>query len=290
MRPRKLTAFVLSGLGAALLIWSILMNTQPVEPRKPMHVKVRAMETVVSLLNRNDVPSFVTHANDPETRDSFLFLPVARADERYTEDPSQITLTYDAVGCPITFPAGRQMQISFEGPFIDDGYLIYPMETMTWDEMQVMVSQTVDLFEQAGWPVKPKPEFGPPTVIYRSITMEQLNEVTYGTKFVVIGHWMPCDDPRVEVYVEVRHLNSSPSGPSIPPTAAVVPRNVDAEDRFVMLVNFRITDRPLQEELYRLVDARRMAENGNTTDPVPLSRWIEDPAWRPEGWVSDLIP
>jgi hypothetical protein len=289
MTLRKLIFPVLLGLGTTLLIWSFVMNTRPIEPRKPMHVTVRAMQTVASLLAENDVPSFATEANDPETRDSFLFLPVARADDRYIDDPSQITLTYDAAGCPITFPAGRQMQISFEGPFIDNGYLIYPMETMTWDEMQVMVAQTVDLFEKAGWPVKPKPEFGPPTVIYRAITVEQLNQVTFGTKFVTIGTWTPCDDPRVEVYAEVRHLNSSPSGPSIPPTAAVTPRDVDAEDRFVMLVDFRITDTPLREELYRLRDARRMAENGNTTDPVPLARWIDDPGWRPEGWISDLI-
>ncbi len=266
------------------------MNTTRTEPRRPMDVKWRALETVVEFLARNDVPSFVESANRPDTSDSFLFIPVARADDRYTEDPSRITLTYDAAGCPITFPAGRQMQIWFEGAIIDNGYLIYPMETMTWDEMQVMVAHTVDLIEQAGWPVKPKPEFGPPTVIYRSITVEQLNRKTYGTKTVTIGHWTPCDDPRVEVYVEVRHLNSSPSGPSIPPTAAVTPRDVDAEDRFVMLVDFSITDRPLKEEIWRLRDARRLATFGNTNDRVPLARWIEDPGWRPEGWVSDLIP
>ena len=55
-----------------------------------------------------------------------------------------------------------------------------------------MVSHTVDLFEAAGWPVKPKPRFGPPTEIRREITVEQLNKKTYGTKIVNIGTWSPC--------------------------------------------------------------------------------------------------
>jgi hypothetical protein len=283
----RLTAITLITI---LIGWNIWMNETPDAPRTPLEVKVVALETGQAFLDRNSSPYLVERVLDPEMRDSSISISVARADERYGEDPSQITFTYDAAGCPITFPAGRQQQVSFEGPFVTGAYLIYPMETMTWDEMQVMVSRTVDLFERAGWPVKPRPEFGPPTVIYREITVEQLNRVTFGTKFVTIGTWTPCDDPRIEVYAEVRHLNSSPSGPSIPPTAAVTPRDVDAEDRFVMLVDFSIVDRPLEEELYRLRDARRMAENGNTTDPVPLTRWIADPDWRPEGWVSDLIP
>jgi hypothetical protein len=286
MTRGRLILFALSCLGFAILIWSFTMNTAP---RKPLHIKVQLMETGAAFLTRNAAPDFLARATDPEKGDSSIYISVSRAAERYTEDPSEITLTYDAPGCPITFPAGRQQQVSFEGPFVVGTYLIYPMEPMTWDEMQAMVAQTVDLFEKAGWPVKPKPEFGPPTVIRRNVTVAQFNETTSGTKTVIIGTWTPCNAPNVEVYAEVRHLNSAPSGPSIPPLAATTPDDPDAPDRFVMLVDARITDAALADEIMRLRNARRMAEHGNDSDPVPLSRWTDDPSWRPENWNGVLI-
>lgn len=274
---------------AALLIWRVFMADTTPDTRLPLHAKLRILEPLPDMLARNDAPLLSAQARDPESQDFDVMIPVARASERYTEDPSELVLTYDAPGCPLTLPAGRQMQISFEGPVIVDSYLIYPMETMTWDEMQAMVSHTVDLFETAGWPFKPKAKAGPPSVLRREITVEQLNKKTYGTKFVNIGRWSPCDAPHIEASAEVRHLNSAPSGPSIPPAAATSPRDPDAPDRFVMLVRFWIDNDALTGEIRQLTEARRLAVHGDADHRLPASVWLDDPGWRPEGWDGDWI-
>ena len=265
------------------------MDETSQQMRVPMRVNLQILETVASLLERNDVPSFRATAETPETGDSGRFLPVARAGDSFVDDPSQIELTYDATGCALTLPAGRQMQISFEGPVIDSGYLIYPMAPMNWNEMQVMVAQTVDLFEGAGWPVKEKPRFGPATQIRRSITEAELNKKTYATKTVTIGTWSPCDAPHIEARAEVRHLNSAPSDVSIPPTRPTGVRDPDAPDRFVMRVNFTIDQETLSTEITDLRDERRVAESGDADMPVPMARWVASPEWRPDGWAGEWI-
>lgn len=289
MTWRRLVLIFLAIAAAALLIWRFLMADMTTQTRVPMQVELRILETLASVVSRNDAPQLQTQASRPETRDSDVLIPVARAAERYTEDPSELVLTYDAKDCPITFPAGRQMQISFEGPVIDQVSFIYPLETMTWDEMQNMVADTVDLFETAGWPVKPKPRFGPPTEIRRQITLEQLNKKTYGTKTVMIGTWSPCDAPHIEAYAQVRHLNSAPSGVSIPPAAATSPRDPDAPDRFVILVRVLIDNQALTDEIKQLRDARRSAVHGDVDRQLPAQVWLEDPGWRPEGWQGEWI-
>lgn len=265
------------------------MDETPVTTRAPMQVGLQLMETVASLLERNNVPSFVATVNDPETSDSGRFLPVARATSDAVGDPASIALAYDAPGCPLFLPAGRQMQISFEGPVIDSAYLIYPMEPMDWDSMQLMVAQTADIFEQSGWKVKPKPRFGPPTEILRSISPEQLNKKTYGTKTVRTGVWHPCDLPYVEATAEVRHLNSAPSGVSIPPTRPTGPQDHDAPDRFVMRVSFTIDNKALSKEITALRDARREDVNGTADEPLAMIHWVETPNWRPENWEGQWI-
>lgn len=265
------------------------MDETPVTKRAPMQVGLQLLEPVASLLARNNVPSFVATVQDPETGDSGRFLPVARANPDATDDPASISLAYDAPGCPLYLPAGRQMQISFEGPVVDSAYLIYPMEPMDWDAMQEMVAQTTDIFEQAGWPVKSKPRFGPPTEIRRSITPAQLNKKTYGTKTVRIGVWHPCDLPYVEASAEVRHLNSAPSGVSVPPTRPTQPQDHDAPDRFVMRVSFNIDNTALSEEITALRDARRFEMNGTTEAPIAMKHWVETPDWRPENWQGQWI-
>lgn len=282
MRLASLAAFL-----AVLSIWSLLMADTKTEKRVPMEVKLRLLESLPGMLARNDTPQLQVQAMSTETRDSGVLIPVARAGEKHANDPSALILTYDAKGCPITFPAGRQMQISFEGPVIDDAYLIYPMEVMTWDEMQRMVADTVDLFELAGWPVKKEPRFGPPTEIRREITPEELNKKSYGTKTVTIGVWSPCDAPHVEAYAEVRHLNSSPTGTSIPPKAAEL-RDPEAPDRFVMRVKFWIDNEALSKEIIALRDARR-AEMGAREQAIAAQVWLDDPDWRPEGWEGRWI-
>ena len=274
---------------AALLIWRVFMADTTPDTRLPLHAKLRILEPLPDMLARNDSSLLWSQARRSDAPDSSLLLPVARASERYTKDPSELVLTYDAPGCPLTLPAGRQMQISFEGPVIVDSYLIYPMETMTWNEMQAMVSHTVDLFEAAGWPFKPKAKAGPPSVLRREITVEQLNKKTYGTKFVNIGRWNPCDAPHIEASAEVRHLNSAPSGPSIPPAAATSPRDPDAPDRFVMLVNFLIDNDALTGEIRQLTEARRLAVHGDADQRLPASVWLDDPGWRLEGWDGEWI-
>lgn len=287
MRRRLAVLAALAACLLALLIWRPIMAETQSETRKPLQIELQVLDSVARLLERNEAPGLRAHALSPETTDSGVFIPVARAGEKYEEDPSALVLTYGASGCPITFPAGRQMQISFEGPVIDAASLIYPMEVMTWDEMQRMVADTVDLFELADWPVKEKPRFGPPTEIRREITVEQLNKKTYGTKRVTVGVWSPCDAPHVEAYAEVRHLNSSPTSPSIPPTVAEL-RDPEAPDRFVMRVNIWIDNDALSEEIMALRDARR-EEHGGREEPIAAQVWLDDPDWRPEGWEGQWI-
>lgn len=265
------------------------MDDTPVTTRAPLQVGLQLLEPVASLLARNNVPSFVATVDDPETGDSGRFLPVARANADAVDDPASIALAYDAPDCPLFLPAGRQMQISFEGPVIDSAYLIYPMEPMDWEDMQLMVAQTADIFEHAGWEVKAKPRFGPPTEILRSISPEKMNKKTYGTKTVRTGVWRPCNLPYVEATAEVRHLNSAPSGVSIPPTRASQPQDHDAADRFVMRVSFTIDNAALTEEIIRLRDARRFEENGTTEEALAMKHWVETPNWRPENWEGQWI-
>lgn len=257
--------------------------------RSPMRVELQLLETVADMLAQNDVPALAAHVRDPETRDSGRFLPVARASEEYVDDPSEVSLIYAAPECALRLPAGRQMQISFEGPVIDAAYLIFPMEPMDWDEMQAQVRETVALFEDAGWSVKPKPRFGPPTVIRREVTTEDLSKKTYGTKTVRLGTWTPCDAPYVEASAEVRHLNSAPSDVSIPPTRPTGGQAADAPDRFVIRVSFSIDQDAISSEIAELRQARRSVENGNSEASLPLATWVESPEWRPKGWNGTWI-
>jgi len=92
---------------AALLIWRVFMADTTPDTRLPLHAKLRILEPLPDMLARNDAPLLSAQARDPESQDFDVMIPVARASERYTEDPSELVLTYDAPGCPLTLPAGR---------------------------------------------------------------------------------------------------------------------------------------------------------------------------------------
>ena len=287
MRRRLLSVLAIFIL--ALIFWSVWPVNAPSPHRPIITVETRVLDTLRDYLRDNDLEQ-----NERELRDlwadaeGFVDYVIARADESYRDDPGGAILAYESKNCPVSFPPGRQLSFTYRAGLIEDFDSIFPLEPLTWDEMQAMVRDVVSRFEEAGWPpmlLEHDARYHPPRV---PILPEHF--ASGGTKWARIGYWQHCETPWIKGYAEVRHYNSSSSGSFMPPAALSKPVSEDAEDRFLLRVRFSIADAPgLDDELRTLRDARRLAVNGDRSQEIPIALWIDDPGWRPEGWSGAYI-
>lgn len=255
--------------------------------RPDLKVKAHILEVFSDYFEGNGLEKYSDRLREKKSRDDSAHYLVARADDHYADDPGSVILTYDAKDCPVTLPAGRQFMFAYTGPMISEIDAIFPLEPMTWDEMQAMVEATINQFDKAGWQRVPK---GPREFsVAKDITPADFLRVKTGTKWTQVGYWRPCNMPWVLAYAEVRQYNSSSPGSFTPPAALGKALPDDAPDRFLMTFRFHIDNNAVGNELRELRDARRIEVNGDPNKEIPISVWLDDPDWRPEGWDGAYI-
>lgn len=272
-----------------LFSWSLLTMraASKASPQRPViEISARVLQPYTQFLRKNDLQKEEANIRRYEDPDDFPYYLTARADDRYVDDPGGIVLTYAAVDCPVTLPAGRQFRFGHVGPILDDIEAIFPLEPMSWDDMQAMVTELIGRFDGAGWKRVPAGPQG--FSVTDGITAADFLRVKSGTKWTRVGYWRPCDSPEVLAYAEVRHYDSSSPGSFMPPAALSQPLPDEAPDRFLMRVTFRADD-AARDELRELRDARRIEVTGSPDREIPVSIWFDDPDWRPDDWNGKFV-
>lgn len=78
-------------------------------PQRPViEISARVLQPYTQFLRENDLQKEEANIRRYEDPDDFPYYLTARADDRYVDDPDGIVLTYAALDCPVTLPAGRQ--------------------------------------------------------------------------------------------------------------------------------------------------------------------------------------
>ncbi len=269
------------------------------KPDRPIAtIKARVLDSMVryieanQLYDRTDFTDFNRREDlrSEDHHDSFVDYLTARASDRAIgEDPGGIVIHYDHPTCPVVLPAGRQFKFSHVGGYIDEIEAIFPLEPLSWDDMQIDLQALIKQLDDAGW-IRTKGYFNSKTKVPFSISFEDFLD-KIGPKWAQVGYWGQCDAPEdVKVFLEVRHFNSSASGSFMPPAALSKPLPDDAEDKFIFLMRFKAeVNSDLAAEMEQLRDARRVAHVGDPEQRIPLSVWLDDPDWRPEGWDGRFL-
>jgi hypothetical protein len=262
-------------------------------PERPIiTVKTRVLGTFLAFFRDNGLTHQEVHyrqnAIDPADSEGDPMYLVARADDQFAEDPGGVIVHYDHPLCPLTLPAGRQILFSPEAGFVDEIEAIFPLEPLTWNDMQAAVTAQVAALDGAGW--KRSTGYFTPRRQVKPVLDPQDFLLATGPKWAQVGYWEQCDNPDIKAYLEVRHYNSSSPGSFIPPAALSEPLNPLAEDRFLLLMRFQPEfDSPLAKELEELAQRRRLALNGDPEARIGAEIWLDDPDWRPEGWAGQAL-
>ncbi|MBA4490446.1 hypothetical protein [Paracoccus sp. S1E-3] len=275
--------------GAAFLlaIPVILLNTQKtmgetMTENKRRVVSVAIMQPVNEFLAQQTMAYYRDQARGEDYTDhSPFYLTEFASDEKRspTMTGGPIILRYASPRCGFDLPAGRQFMAGMYGPVIDSASLIFPMEPMSWDEMQVMMRDIVTTFDTAGWARTGRKIPG-------TITPEDFGTDT-GPKQALVGQWTECNDGPAFAEVTIQHYNSQSSGSFIPPAVLSPPIGDDAEDRFLIYASFSVASAELRKSIGALAMARREAEGIDPAyENLPARIWLDDPDWRPAGWVG----
>jgi hypothetical protein len=223
----------------------------------------------------------------PDSEEDPVYL-VARADESYADDPGGIIVQYDHPQCPLTLAAGRQVKYRPLAGVVAEIEAIYPLEPLTWDAMQAAVTAQVEALDAAGW--RRSTGYFTPSLQVKPVLQPQDFLDATGPKWAQVGYWAQCDNPDIKAYLEVRHYNSSSPGSFTPPAALSEPLDPLAEDRFLLLMRIEVEfDSALAKELDELAQRRRLAVNGDPMARIGAEVWLDDPAWRPEGWGGQFL-
>lgn len=215
----------------------------------------------------------------PETPDDGIFAFTAPA--AGSDTPGGFALGYSDGGCQATLPAGRYVQFDHDAGFLINGSATLPLETLPFDGAMRLAREIADGFDAAGWARK--------RYDLDRITEEGFGAASVGERFEYAGVWALCDRPDLSASLTIKDVDSLPTAPMVP----LVPGRPDEpqEDaRYILQVLFQMDEFDLSDEASALRDARRRAVAGSELDPVPLRLWLDDPAWRPEGWTGSWIP
>ena len=267
------------------------LTPMPTLDRPIVTVNAHILDRYVGYIRDNNLADIENRAREREYSDrmpSYLTAPAANDNPNA---PGGIIVNYDHPDCPVTLPAGRQFMFGQTGGIIDHIGGFFPLEPLSWDDMQAEILRLIAVFDNAGW-VRSRGQHGPDIGIRTEITPEHLAVFPPNTpKWVNIGFWEQCDNSYIKVQVQVRHYNSSSPGSFIPPAPLSDPLDPFAEDQFLFLVRFRIDQySPVHNELTLLRNMRRIDVNGDPDEAIPLATWLDDPDWRPEGWQGIYVP
>lgn len=212
---------------------------------------------------------------------------VARADAGGAADPGGLAVLYDHPTCPLALPPGRQLKVGHIGGYVSEIELILPLTLLHWEEMQAAVTAMIAMLDGAGW-ARTKGRYGPDLAVNARLSHTDFAEKT-GAKWARVGHWAQCDAPGIKAYLEVRHVNSM-SAALVTPPAVIGTDPEDGPDSFLLRLQIAAEYKsPPEREMTRLRNARRSIEGGGAGRALPLSVWLDDPAWRPEGWVGRFL-
>lgn len=262
-------------------------------PDRPIiTVRTQVLGTFQELFSKNglvadevDYRQGLADLPDSETLPLYL---VARADDAFADDPGGIILQYDHPLCPLTLPAGRQVKFGTAAGLVDEIEAIYPLEPLTWDDMQAAVTAQVAALDAAGW--KRSTGYFTPSQQVKPVLEPQDFLLATGPKWAHVGYWEQCDNPAIKAYLQVRHYNSSSPGSFTPPAALTEPLDPLAEDRFLLLMRIEPEfDSPLAKEIEELVQRRRLAIHGDPMVQIGGAVWLDDPGWRPAGWAGQVL-
>lgn len=281
VKVRYLTILV-SLAAAALLATKVLTQEKPMNDNATRVVSVALLQPAAELLAQSPMSHYQEELRGPDGRDSaslYLTEHASGGNLDSTATGGPLVFRYAAKECAIELPAGRQLMASIQGPVVGRASTIFPMEPMTWDEMQSMVSRIVALFDDSGWT---RVKFG--RQAWDTIELDDFTTDT-GPKWAPVGQWQECNGGPGEAIVAVKHYNSLTGSSFTPPVALSKPLPDDAPDRFLMSITFGPSSQELRNRLGDLVMARRAAEG---IDPalqkLPASIWLDEPDWRPKGW------
>lgn len=257
-------------------------------PRSIKTVRTHVLEAKATHLKRNDLALSEKIHRERNHHDNWMDYLIARSGDRYVDDPAGIVLVYDEIQCPVTLPPGRQFKIAHIGGLINEIEAIFPLEPLSWNEMQEEFTRLINMMASAGWkpstsrhrPNHPNPE---------QITLADFAS-KIGPKWAEAGVWEQCNNRDIKAYLVIKHFNSLSPGSFMPPAALSKPLDDTAEDSFIFLLTFQAEmGTRLESELISLRDARRLHVNGDARSPIPLSVWLDDPDWRPAGWYGEFI-
>ena len=263
-------------------------HTEIPDDRADAVIRTRLTDTLVNMFRNN--PSFLA-ASEVEkdledVHDTFPYILTAPASPAGYLTPKRIILTYEAGEHSITLPPGRIFGFGQSANIIENITVIFPTEQLPWEEMVREYKRLVALWDAAGWTRHTTAPHLP--AVIETIRPEDFHK-SLGINFVEIGEWRAPDAPYVVATLTVEHYNSSPSASVTPPAVLSKPLPKDAPDRYLFKVYFQINDDAVEEEIYDLYEARRINVNGSKDKELPLSVWLEDPDWRPDGWNGKYI-
>ncbi|EJM98751.1 hypothetical protein [Phyllobacterium sp. YR531] len=269
---------LLIGLIAILLVYH--MNREvPVVARPTVTLETHLADSAKDFFARNNIdPEPRTKTDSGELYEDWGILAFTAFAGR-PEDPEGYILKYKAGDCTATLPAGRYVQVDHEAGFFTTISSTLPLDPVSFEDVMVLSRQIGDGFDKAGWK---RTQYKP------DIKQETFGESSLGSKFEYFGKWMLCNDPNLRVSIQIKYYNTLPSGPSIPPVPGS-PLPKDYPDRYVIEVMFDSPGSDIEDEATELRDARRVAVGGDKDKPSTLKSWIDDPAWRPEGWQGKII-
>ena len=195
-------------------------------------------------------------------------------------DPDGIRFSYASGTCPVMLPPGRLLSVNYNAGHVYSATMLVPLDPLAFEAIQAMAQELVDAFRDAGWRQ---------TSLSLPLTPEAFLDKT-GSKWAEVARFAECDAPDTEAVIVAKHYNSTPPGSAMPPAPLSAPLPDDAPDRFLLQVRFAGGVRELGFELSDLARARRLAVHGDEKKALPLSVWLNDPDWRPEGWDGQYLP
>ena len=179
-----LAGYVAICLGVGLSS-GIFRSTSPMatQDRPIVTIKARVLDSMVryieanQLYDRTDFTDFNRREDlrSEDHHDSFVDYLTARASDRSIgEDPGGIVIHYDHPTCPVVLPAGRQFKFSHVGGHIDEIEAIFPLEPLSWDDMQIDLQAMIKQLDDAGW-VRTTGHFTSKTPVQENITFDAVS-------------------------------------------------------------------------------------------------------------------
>ena len=248
-------------------------------------IRTRLTDTFVNIIGNSGPFNIGKHLREWHS-DTLPYILSAPASPGRTPTPKRIILTYDAGEHSITLPPGRIFGFTQNAGIVKSMTFIFPTEPLSWEETVREYKRLVALWDDAGWTRHATAPHLP--AVTDTIRPEDFHK-SLGINFVKIGRWRAPDAPYVVTTLTVEHYNSSPSASVTPPAVLSKPLPKDAPDRYLFKVYFKLIDDTVRKEISDLYKARRIAVNGSKDKEIPLSVWLEDPDWRPEGWNGKYI-